>query len=53
MKDRGIEVDGETAELAEACFKGAAIPNSLIVSLLREETAKHERCLIVNYPTTY
>ena len=53
MQSKGIEIDGETADLVEACYSGKPIPNHIIVSLLKEETEKNQKNLIVNYPITY
>lgn len=38
MQQKGIEIDGETADLVEACYSGKQIPNSVIISLLKAET---------------
>lgn len=53
MKSKGLEIDGQTAELMEICLTGKKIPNSMIISLLKENVQNNKKSIIINYPTTY
>lgn len=35
MRSKGLEITGYAAELAELCYQGKSIPNSIIVSLIK------------------
>lgn len=53
MKGKGLEITGYTAELADLCYKGKNIPNSIIINLIKENVEQNEKSLVLNYPTTY